>query len=460
MANQLTLKNPFTISGKGLHTGLQINATFCPAPTGSGYKFIRTDLANKPEIKALAENVSYTERGTVLSKDDVKISTIEHALAALYAAEIDNCIIEIDGPEMPILDGSAIEFSKSIIEAGTEEQIYDKQYYIVRNKIEVTDPETGSSIVILPYDGFSMTTLISYNSCILSNQFARLDKLSDFETEIAPSRTFVFVREVEPLLQHNLIKGGDLDNAIVIYDKPLAQGNLNKLADMMSVKHKSAENLGYINNKPLIYDNEPARHKLLDLIGDLSLCGLPIKGHIIATKPGHKINNKLSRLIRKEIRRQEVQIPIYNPDIDPVMDNQTIRHLLPHRWPIQMVDKVIEISERHIVGIKNITGNEEIFMGHFPNEPIMPGVLQLEAMAQTGGLLVLNKVSDPENYSTYFLRIDNVRFRRKVVPGDTLIFRLDLLSGAHNIFTMKAHAFVGTKIVTEAEFMAQVIKNK
>jgi len=461
MANQLTLKKDFSVSGKGLHTGLHITARFCPAEPNTGYRFTRTDLEDKPIIEALAENVHHTERGTVLNKDGVQISTIEHAMAALYAAEIDNCLIEIDGPEMPILDGSAIEFVKAIREAGVEEQVYDKQYYVVRNRIEVSDPDTGASLIILPYDGFSITTLISFNSCILSNQFARLNQLSDFESEIADSRTFVFVREVEQLLKHNLIKGGDLDNALVIYDQEMSQEKLDSISDAMNIPHKLINKLGYINNKPILYDNEPARHKLMDLVGDIALIGKPLKGHIIATRPGHKINNQLARVVRKDVKRQEVQIPVYNPDIPPIMDNVRIKQLLPHRWPIQMVDKVIELSKRHIVGIKNVTGNEEIFMGHFPDEPVMPGVLQIEAMAQTGGLLILNTVEQPEKYSTYFMKIDNVKFRQKVVPGDTLIFRLDLMSEIRRgIVSMKGYAFVGDKIVSEAEFMAQIIKNK
>jgi len=461
MANQLTLKNDFSVSGKGLHTGLHITARFCPAEPNTGYQFVRIDLEAKPVLEALAENVQQTERGTVLSKNDVSISTIEHALAALYAAEIDNCLIEIDGPEMPILDGSAIEFVKAINEAGTQEQKWDKQYYVVRNRIEVSDPESGASLIILPYDGFSITTLISFNSTILSNQFARLNALSDFGKEIADSRTFVFVREVELLLQHNLIKGGDLDNALVIYDQEIPQEKLDSIADAMHIPHKLVNQLGYINNKPILYDNEPARHKLMDLVGDIALIGKPLKGHIIATRPGHKINNKLARLIRRELKKQDMQAPVYNPEVRPIMDNVRIKQLLPHRWPIQMVDKVIEISDRHIVGIKNVTGNEEIFMGHFPEEPVMPGVMQIEAMAQTGGLLILNTVEQPEKYSTYFLKIENVKFRQKVVPGDTLIFRLDLMTEIRRgIVSMKGYAFVGDKIVTEAEFMAQIIKNK
>jgi len=348
-----------------------------------------------------------------------------------------------------------------IREVGTVSQDWAKEYYVVRNRIEVSDPETGASLIILPYDGFSITTLISFNSAILNNQFARLNALSDFQTEIADSRTFVFVREVDLLLQHNLIKGGDLDNALVIYDQELEQEKLDALADHMHLPHKLVNKLGYINNKPLKHDNEPARHKLLDLVGDIALIGKPLKGHIIATRPGHKINNQMAKLIRKEMKRTEVQCPVYNPDVPPIFDNIRIKQMLPHRWPMQMVDKVIEISDRHIVGIKNVTGNEEIFMGHFPNEPVMPGVLQIEAMAQTGGLLILSTLPDPERYSTYFMKIDAVKFRHKVVPGDTLIFRLDLISEIRRgICCMKGYAFVGEKIVSEAEFMAQIVKNK
>jgi UDP-3-O-[3-hydroxymyristoyl] N-acetylglucosamine deacetylase / 3-hydroxyacyl-[acyl-carrier-protein] dehydratase len=461
MPNQLTLKNEFTVTGKGLHTGLQITARFCPSEPNTGYRFTRTDLPEHTIIEALAENVHQTERGTVLQKGTVLISTVEHALAALYAAEIDNCLIEIDGPEMPILDGSSIYFVEEIQKAGTSEQDWAKEYYIVRNRIEVNDPETGSSLIILPYDGFSITTLVSYNSCILNNQFARLNSMDDFQKEIADSRTFVFVREVDVLLQHNLIKGGDLDNALVIYDQEMSQEKLDALADHMKIPHKLVNKFGYINNKPLKYDNEPARHKLLDLIGDISLIGKPLKGHIIATRPGHKINNQLAKLIRKEMKRVEVQCPIYNPDIPPILDNKRIKQLLPHRWPIQLVDKIIEISDRHIVGIKNVTGNEEIFVGHFPDEPVMPGVMQIEAMAQTGGLLILNSVENPASYSTYFMKIDNVKFRHKVSPGDTLILRLELIDKIRRgICSMKGYAFVGEKIVTEVEFMAQIVKKK
>ena len=344
---------------------------------------------------------------------------------------------------------------------GMAEQNAEKDYYIIKSKIEVRDEETGSSIIVLPDDSFSLNVLISYDSEIIPNQFATLEDMAKFKDEIAASRTFVFVREIEPLLSAGLIKGGDLDNAIVIYERKMSQESYDKLADVMGVPHMNADQLGYINHKPLVWPNECARHKLLDVIGDLALIGKPIKGRIIATRPGHTINNKFARQMRKEIRLHEVQAPTYNPNDVPVMDVNKIRKLLPHRYPFQLVDKVIEIGSNYIVGVKNITSNEPFFQGHFPQEPVMPGVLQFEAMAQVGGLLVLNSVDEPERYSTYFLRIDNGRFRQKVVPGDTMLFRVEFITPIRRgIATMKGYAFVGEKVVCEVEFMAQVIKNK
>ncbi len=458
---QLTLKNSFTITGKGLHTGLDIEATFYPAEDNYGYKFQRIDLDGEPIIEALAENVTSTVRGTVISKGDVKISTIEHALAALYAAGIDNCLIKLNAPEMPILDGSAELYCKKIAEVGVEEQKNDKDYYIVKQKIEVKDENTGASLLVLPDDDFSIDTKIEFESPILSNQFASLDNLNDFPEQISASRTFVFVREIEPLLKQDLIKGGDLDNAIVIYDNELPQDELDRLADTMGVPHKNASELGYINNKPLVFDNEPARHKLMDVLGDVALIGRPLKGRIIATRPGHSINTTFAKQIRREIKRQEVQAPVYNPMNEPVMDINRIRELLPHRYPFLLVDKIIEKADNYIVGVKNVTGNEPFFQGHFPQEPVMPGVLHIEAMAQTGGLLVLSTVDDPERYSTYFMKIDNVKFRQKVVPGDTLIFHVSFMTEMRRgCAVMKGYAFVGEKVVTECEFMAQIVKNK
>ncbi|MEG0992621.1 MAG: bifunctional UDP-3-O-[3-hydroxymyristoyl] N-acetylglucosamine deacetylase/3-hydroxyacyl-ACP dehydratase [Bacteroidales bacterium] len=461
MTHQKTLKNSFSLTGKGLHTGLEITVTFKPAPENHGYKIQRIDLPEQPIIDAVADNVKETQRGTVVGKNNAVVSTIEHAMAALYAADIDNCLIEVNAPEFPILDGSSILYCEEIEKAGIEEQKAPREYFIIKNKIEIKDEETGASLLILPEDSFTINTLISFNSPVLSNQFATLSSLSDFKEEVAAARTFVFVREIEPLVTHNLIKGGDLDNAIVIYDKETSQEELNKLADLMGVPHKNVNQLGYINNKPLVFDNEPARHKLLDVIGDLALIGKFIKGRVIATRPGHKINNQLARMIRKEMKRTEVQAPTYDPTKEPVMDINRIKELLPHRYPFQMIDKVIEIEDSYIVGVKNVTNNEPFFQGHFPEEPVMPGVLQIEAMAQCGGLLVLNMVDEPARYSTYFMKIDNVKFRQKVTPGDTIIFRISMMTELRRgCAQMKGYAFVGDKIVTEAEFMAQIIKNK
>lgn len=458
---QCTLKNQFTVAGKGLHTGLHVEATFMPAPANHGYKFQRIDLEGEPMIDALAENVIETSRGTVIGKGNVRVSTIEHALAALYAAGIDNCLIKVNAPELPILDGSAIEYANKIEEAGIEELAEDKDFYIIKQRIEVVDEETGSSIVVFPFDNFRIDTMIEFKSPVIPNQFASLYSLDKFKDEIAGSRTFVFVREIEPLVKANLIKGGDLDNAIVVYDQQMQQEDLDKLADLMNVPHKHVSEIGYINNKPLVYENEPARHKLMDVLGDLALIGRPIKGYVIATKPGHAINTTFSKKIRREIKHQDIQAPIYNPNVPPVMDVYRIRQLLPHRYPFLLVDKIIELGSNYIVGVKNVSGNEPFFQGHFPQEPVMPGVLQVEAMAQVGGLLVLNSVEEPEKYSTYFMKIDNVKFRQKVIPGDTLVFHLSLMTEIRRgCAVMKGYAFVGEKIVSEAEFMAQIIKNK
>jgi len=461
IVKQKTLKKSFTLRGKGLHTGLDIEITFNPAPEDHGYKIKRVDLENQPIIEALAENVINTERETLLGKDNVTVGTVEHGLSALYGLEIDNCLIEVNAPEFPNLDGSALEYVKAIKEVGIVDQGREKDYYIVRKKIEVDDPVTGSKLTLLPDDCLCINSFIEFDSQYIPNQSASMEGLAEYEKEIAPARTFVFVRDVLQLFKAGLIKGGNLDNAVVIYERKLPQEELDKLADLMNAPHHDANELGYLNHRSLIFPNEPARHKILDLVGDIALIGKPLKGRIIAKRPGHHINNQLARLIRKDIRMNEVQPPIYDPDRDPLMDINRIRQLLPHRYPFLMVDKIIEKTDKYIVGIKNITANEPFFLGHFPEEPIMPGVLQVEAMAQTGGLLVLSGLDEPERYSTYFLKIDNVKFRQKVVPGDTLIFRVELTSEIRRgIATMRGLAFKGDKVVSEADFTAQVIKNK
>ena len=434
---QRTLKGSFSLFGKGLHTGLNLTVTFNPAPENSGYRIQRIDVEGQPIIEAIAEKVVDTQRGTVVASGDVRVGTIEHGMAALYALGIDNCLIQVNGPEFPILDGSASQYVEKIREVGIQEQNAQKDYYIIRKKIEVKDDKTGSCITILPDEQFSITA------------------------KIAPARTFVFVRDIVPLLEANLIKGGDLDNSIVIYEQEVPQDKLDQLADLLKVPHIDASKIGYIQNKPLTWENECTRHNLLDIIGDMALIGRPIKGRIIATRPGHTVNNRFARQMRKEIRKHEVQAPIYDPNETPVMDNIRIRQLLPHRYPMQLVDKIVAIGPNSIVGVKNVTANEPFFQGHFPEEPVMPGVLQIEAMAQCGGLLVLNQLEEPERWSTYFLKIDDVKFRQKVVPGDTLLFRVELLFPVrHGISSMKGYMFVGDQVVSEATFTAQIVKNK
>lgn len=458
--NQLTIKESFKVEGKGLHSGKHLTAVFNPAPANTGIKFKRIDLEGQPVIDALAENVVDTTRGTVIGKGDARVSTIEHAMAALYAYGVDNCIVEVDGPELPILDGSAKEYAIKIECVGLEEQNADKDYYIIKEKTQYKD-ENGATITIYPDEGFSVEVMVEYNSPVLPNQFAVLDDLTLFKNEVASARTFVFVREIEQLLQYGLIKGGDLENSIVIYDQPVGQDKINEICDAVGVPHLKVDSIGYLNPKPLMWDNEPARHKLMDLIGDLALIGRPIKGRVVAIRPGHTVNNKFARMLRKEVKHTEMQSPVYNPNVAPIIDVNGIKKLLPHRYPFLLIDKVIEIDRKHCVAVKNVTVNEPFFQGHFPQEPVMPGVLQVEAMAQAAGVLVLNFLEDPEKYSTYFLKIDNVKFRQKVVPGNTLLLNVSLATEIRRgCAVVKGYAFVGEKIVCEAEFMAQIIKNK
>ncbi|MBO7069227.1 MAG: bifunctional UDP-3-O-[3-hydroxymyristoyl] N-acetylglucosamine deacetylase/3-hydroxyacyl-ACP dehydratase [Bacteroidaceae bacterium] len=461
MLKQKTLKNSFSLSGKGLHTGLNLTVTFLPAEKKHGYKIQRVDMQGQPILDAVAENVVDTRRGTVLGKGSFKCSTIEHAMAALYALGVDNVLIQVDGPEFPILDGSAEPYVKEILRVGTIEQDAEKDFYYITKKMEFKDENTGACITLLPDEEFSITSMISFDGQFLNSQFATLDNIDDFATEIAAARTFVFVREIEPLLTAGLIKGGDLNNAIVIYEQQTSQENLDKLCKLTGAEHHDAAELGYLQHKKLVWDNEPARHKLLDIIGDMALIGKPLKGRIIATKPGHTINNKFARMMRKEIRKHEIQAPKYDPNKPAIMDASKIRQLLPHRFPMLLVDKVIEMKEDTIVAIKNITSDEPFFQGHFPSEPVMPGVLIIEAMAQAGGILVINSLQDGADYSTYFIRIDNVKFKQKVIPGDTLIFKVETLGTLrHNIGSMQGYAFIGENCVAEATFTAQVIKNK
>lgn len=462
MQKQQTLANEFTLSGKGLHTGLDITATFCPAEAGTGYKFQRVDLEGEPIVDALADNVAATNRGTVVKKGDIQISTIEHAMAALYCAGIDNCLIKVNAPELPILDGSAILWAEAIEKAGVKELDAERIIFRIQKKYEVVDEENGVKLEIFPDDHFSVTTFVDFPSSVLNNQFAVMNSMDEFKDNVAAARTFVFVREIQPLLAANLIKGGDLDNAIVIYDQKMAQEEVDKMAATLGSEAPSAETLGYVQKRPLQWDNEPARHKLLDVIGDLALIGCYIQGRVFVTRPGHGMNNKLARAVRKDVKRTEVQAPTYDPNAAPLMDNVKIKATLPHRYPMQLVDKVMSIEDgTTIVAVKNITANEPFFVGHFPEEPVMPGVLQVEAMAQCAGILVLSSVEEPERYSTYFMKIDNVKFRQKVVPGDTLIFKVQFMTPLRRgIAQMKGYAFVGDKIVSEAEFMAQIVKNK
>lgn len=458
---QRTLAAPITFTGKGLHTGLHVTMTVNPADADRGIRFRRTDLEGKPELEALAEYVVDTSRGTTIERNGIRVSTIEHILAALWAYGVDNALIMIDASETPIMDGSALEYSQAIEKTGIVEQDADREYYDILEKTAFTNIEKGIEIAAYPDEAFSINVNIDFNSKVLGNQYARLDTLEDFGKEIAPCRTFVFLHEIEPLIQHNLIKGGDLDNAIVIVENPVSNEEFQRLSNLFNKKDVQITN-GYLNNLALRFPNEPARHKLLDIVGDLALIGRRIRGRIVAYKPGHFANTEFAKIIRKNIKRDSAKPRCkYDPNATPVYDIKQIHGLLPHRPPFLLVDKIIYLDENTVAGIKNVTMNEPFFVGHFPGEPVMPGVLTLEAMAQCGGILALSSVPDPENYSTYFLKIDAVKFRDKIVPGDTIQFELRLTEPIRRgIVTMEAKAYVGNKFVTEAMLTAQIVRNR
>lgn len=460
---QRTLAGEISLTGKGLHTGISVTITFKPAPANHGYKFCRVDLPGNPVIDALAENVSDTSRGTTLTQNNASVATVEHVLAALHGMRVDNAMIELNGPEAPIMGGSSWKFVEAIRQTGTVELKEERNYFVVKQKIVYSEEEHGVDLIVYPDDHFSVNVLIDYNSKILGNQYSILDSINDFEKDISQSRTFVFFHELEPLFNMGRIKGGDLDNAIVILEKEVEQSEIDRIAKLFNRPGINTHNAGILNNTELRYPNEPARHKLLDIVGDLALVGHPIKGKIVATRPGHHANTRLARIIRQEMKKaaSKRDIPVYDPSQPPVFTLEDIKKRLPHRFPFLLVDKIIELDENKIVGIKNVTFNEGFFQGHFPEEPVMPGVLLVEALAQTGGLLVLSSVDEPEKYSTYFLKIDKLKFKHKVVPGDTVILKMELTDSIRRgIVTMFGQAFVGNNLVLEGEMTAQVIKNK
>lgn len=459
---QITLSSSFTVQGKGLHTGAIINLTVKPAQDNTGIVFYRTDIEDSPAIEALAENVVETSRSTVIAKKDARVSTIEHLMAALWGMGIDNAVIELDGGEVPICDGSARPWVEAIQKAGTVELKEDREYYNIDEKISYHIEERGVKIVAYPDDSFSISVNVDYGSSVIGNQYAGLNSMSDFASQVAPCRTFVFLHELEPLINSNLIKGGDLDNAIVIVEKPLPKEEAEKIAHLCNANSIDTKKKGYIAKNELRFENEIARHKLLDLMGDFALIGRRIRGKIFATRPGHKANTEFAKIVRKAIKRDaEKPTYQYNPNTTPLYDVNKIKQILPHRPPFLLVDKIMEMGADSVIGIKQVTMNEPFFVGHFPEEPVMPGVLIIEAMAQCGGILALSTVPDPENYSTYFMKIDGVKFKRKVVPGDTLMFHLELSEPIRRgIVQMFARAYVGDSLATEAQLMAMITKNK
>jgi UDP-3-O-[3-hydroxymyristoyl] N-acetylglucosamine deacetylase/3-hydroxyacyl-[acyl-carrier-protein] dehydratase len=460
---QKTIKTDVEVSGSGLHTGQPVTMTFKPAPENHGFKFKRIDIDGQPVIDADVDNVIDTSRGTTLAQNGASVNTVEHVLAALVGMDLDNILIELDGPETPIMDGSSITFIEAIERAGTKEQSVDREYYSIPYNIHYSEPDRKVEMVAMPLDDYRFTCMIDYNSPVLGSQHAAISTISEFNKEISSSRTFCFLHELEALLENNLIKGGDLNNAIVVVDKEVSKDELKHLAKIFNRDDIDVAKEGILNNIELRHQNEPARHKLLDMIGDLALVGVPLKGHIMAARPGHAANVAFAKKIKAQIKkeRSKKHVQIYDPNATPVYDTVQIMNMLPHRPPFLLIDKIIELTKTYVVGVKCVTINEPFFVGHFPGAPIMPGVLQVEAMVQTGGILVLNTVPDPENYLTLFLKIENARFKDKVVPGDTLIFRCDLLAPIRRgIAQMKGVGMVGERIVVEAELMAQIVKVK
>ncbi|MBL7811242.1 MAG: bifunctional UDP-3-O-[3-hydroxymyristoyl] N-acetylglucosamine deacetylase/3-hydroxyacyl-ACP dehydratase [Bacteroidetes bacterium] len=462
---QTTLKSSFSMSGVGLHTGAEVNLTFHPAPENHGYKFRRTDLPGQPIIEADCDLVTDTSRGTTLEKKGASVSTIEHVLASLVGMEVDNVLLDIDGPEMPIMDGSSSPFVEAIKKVGTIELEAEREYFEIPYNIHFKDEESGVEIIAMPVDEYRLTVMVDYNSAVLGSQHAGITSLAEFREQIAPCRTFCFLHELEYLLDNNLIKGGDLNNAIVVVDKPVEQAELDRLARVFNKPSVAVKKEGILNNLDLRFQNEPARHKLLDMIGDLALVGMPLKGQIMAARPGHASNvafaKKIKQVMKKELRRKQEGIPHYDPNQKPLYTTAEIMRMLPHKHPFLLVDKILSKTETSIVAVKNITYDQPFFSGHFPGDPIMPGVLQLEAMAQAGGVLILSTVPDPENYGTLFLKIDNAKFKDKVVPGDTLVMKMELIEPIRRgICVMRARAWVGDKLVSEAEMMASIVRIK
>jgi UDP-3-O-[3-hydroxymyristoyl] N-acetylglucosamine deacetylase / 3-hydroxyacyl-[acyl-carrier-protein] dehydratase len=460
---QQTIKSPVSISGVGLHTGKKVTLTFNPAPDNHGYKFQRTDLEGQPIIDADVDNVVDTARGTTLEQNGGRVSTTEHVLAALVGLEIDNALVQLDGPEVPIMDGSSMPFIKILEKAGVVEQNAERIYFELKHNLTYEDPVKKVEMLAVPSEEFRITVMVDYNSAVLGTQHASMYNTREFKEEIARCRTFVFLHELEALLEHNLIKGGDLDNAIVLVDKEVAKDKLDYLAKVFNRPNVEVKGKGVLNNTVLHYFNEPARHKLLDIVGDLALVGMPIKAHILTARPGHAGNVEFARMIKDLIKKEKNKktAPEFDLSSEPLMNINDIMKILPHRPPFLLIDQIIELSKEHVVGVKNVTMNEDFFRGHFPGNPVMPGVLLVEAMAQAGGVLVLKTVPDPENYLTYFIKIDGVKFKNKVLPGDTVVFSLRLLTPIRRgICHMKGIAYVRNKPVMEAEMMAQIVKVK